>query len=181
MHYVKLDNFSIDIDLFQYKGIPGHNYPGITPGIWLRYYNFSDINKYKEYFPKFTDLIPDTILLAEITGKGVLGPHIDHGPKVVLNWYVNSNDSFTYFYNKNEGAQGIILPGQTEANIFFPNQVTKVDEFVAKDNDAYLLNVSKIHSVLSPNEGVRRFVSIGWKTRSYEEVLESIRLYREGN
>jgi hypothetical protein len=181
MHYTKLDTFNIDIDLFQYKGIPGKSYPGITKGMYLKYYQFSDITKYINHFPKFTNILPDSILLAEISGTGVLGPHIDHGPKCVLNWYETSNDSVTYFYTKNENAKGIVFPGETEPNIFYPNEVSVIDEFVANNNEAYLLDVSKIHSVYSPHDGVRRFVSLGFSRNTYIEVLESVRLYREGN
>jgi hypothetical protein len=181
MYFTKLDTFTIDTDLFEYKGPAGKSYPGLAPGIWLKYYHLSNRAMYNQHFPKFTDIVPDVVWLAEISGRGVLGPHIDHGPKVVLNWYMNSNDSETSFYIKNEGATGLIFPGETEPNIFFFNAVTKVDEFIAKDNEAYLLNVSKIHSVHSPNLGTRRFVTLGWNRNSYEEVLESIRLYREGN
>ena len=177
MHYTKINTFTTDIDLFQYKGYPGKMYPGVTRDIWLRYYQFSKIDMYHQHFPKFTDIEPDTILLAEITGKGYIGPHMDHGPKCVLNWYYNSNDCVTYFHNKKSGAKGITIAGEIQPNVFYTSDVTTVNEFTAKDNEIYLLNVSEIHSVNMPQQGVRRFVSLGWSQYSYDDILESIRLY----
>jgi hypothetical protein len=181
MYYTKLDTFSIDINLFDYAGYPGKIYPGTTKDIWLRYFQFNNVDIYNNHFPKFTDLVPDTILLAEISGKGYIGPHMDHGPKCVLNWYYNSNDCITYFHVKKPNAKGIVLAGETEPNVFYSHEVTKVNEFTAKDNEAYLLNVSEIHSVLSNQEGVRRFVSLGWSKYCFDDVLESIRLYQLRN
>jgi hypothetical protein len=184
MYFTKLDTIPTDIDFFEFKGAPGKSYPGLKPSMRISYYHFiggltgKNIALFNQHFPKLTDIIPDQILLVEITGSGKLPAHIDHGPRVVLNWYLHSNGSETSFYTKNEGAQGIKHTGETESNIFYFKDVTRVGEFVAKDNEVYLLNVGQVHSVDSPNEGVRRFVSLSWHNRTYEEILESIRLYK---
>jgi hypothetical protein len=49
-----------------------------------------------------------------------------------------------------------------------------VGQFIAEKNDCYLLNVSEIHSVLSPNPGARRMITWQWRNASFDEVLENI-------
>ena len=60
------------------------------------------------------------------------------------------------------------------ANIFPLTDVDLVDEFVAEQNDMYLLDVSKIHSVDSPNRGIRKFISFQWVGIPFEKIRDSL-------
>jgi hypothetical protein len=117
---------------------------------------------------------PKQVQLAEIVGAGHLLPHIDHNISACANYYVETNGSTTYFYNKKPEATGFIYPGRDVANIFALTDVDLVDEFVAQPNDMYLLDVSKIHSVDSPNVGIRRFISFQWVGVPFDQIRDTL-------
>ena len=180
MHYNNLGILDIDIDLNSLKGTISIQYPGTTPPMQLCYYY---VNNYKLFYEKlpFLKLMPDMITIAEINGPGYLGAHRDHGTKCVLNWYVESNSDKTIFYKEKPDATPFVAPGEQTANIYNIEDVEPVDEFIAKDNELYLLNVSEIHSVHSYNHGIRRFVNLAWRDTDYDTILQRVRQYGFGN
>lgn len=181
MHYSNLGILDIDIDLNSLKGSISTQYPGTTTPMTLSYYYVNNYKLFYEKLPMFMDLVPDIILIAEINGPGYLGAHRDHGPKCVLNWYVESNNDKTIFYKEKSNAKPYIAAGEKTANIYNIEDIEIVDEFVAKDNEMYLLNVSEIHSVHSHNAGVRRFINLAWHNIDYNTVLQRIRMNGIGN
>jgi hypothetical protein len=181
MTYSNLGLLDIDIDLGSLKGTLSNKYPGTEPGMELRYYYVNNYKLFYEKLPMFIKLLPDIILIAEINGPGHLGAHRDHGTKCVLNWYVESNNDRTFFYKEKLNAKPFVAEGETVANIYSLDEVEIVDTFTAKDNEMYLLNVSEIHSVLSTNKGVRRFVNLAWRNADYNTILQRIRTNGLGN
>jgi len=67
-----------------------------------------------------------------------------------------------------------LYPGQENANLYRIDDVEEVAQFTAEKNDAYVLNVSKIHSVYSPNPGTRKFISYNWVNYSFEEIVANL-------
>jgi len=181
MHYSNLGLLDIDIDLDSLKGTLSNKYPGTVPGMELCYYYVNNYKLFYEKLPMFLKLLPDIILIAEINGPGYLGAHRDHGTNCVLNWYVESNSDRTLFYKEKPDANPYIAPGETSANIYDIDDIEIVDEFIAKDNELYLLNVSEIHSVHSYNVGIRRFVNLAWRNTDYDTILQRIRQNGFGN
>jgi hypothetical protein len=175
MNYCNLGKLDVDLDLESLKGTLVKQYPGETPSMSLRYYHINNYNIVYEKLPMFFKLSPYMMLIAEINGPGFLGAHRDHGVMCVLNWYKNSNDDKTLFYKEKPEAEPFIADGEKVANIYKLSEVDLVEEFVAKDNEMYLLNVSEIHSVDSYNCGVRRFISLAWSKDDYETILERIK------
>ena len=134
----------------------------------LKYYSvFNDINlstfKYK---PK--------VRYCEITGIGLLQPHIDHGITCCVNYYIQSNSCTTTFYKKLQSSTASVCYGKTTANLYNIEELVELGSFNANDGDCYLLNVSEIHSVTIPKTGVRKFLTFNWFDRSYEEIKESL-------
>jgi hypothetical protein len=169
-------NFKLDnLDFERLKGSVVTSY-GRAPRPVLTYYRLKDPEYLKSLMPAgmFAGIPPLQVQLAEIVGSGHLLPHIDHNISACANYYVETNGSTTHFYKKKEDGQGFAYPGRAAANIFTLDQVDCVDQFVAEQNDMYLLNVSKIHSVDSPNPGIRKFISWQWVDVPFERIRDSL-------
>ncbi len=169
-------NFKLtDLDFDRLKGDVVTSY-GRYPRPVLTYYRLRDPDYFKSLLPKqmFFGIKPYQVQLAEIVGAGHLLPHIDHNISACANYYVETNGSTTYFYNKKPYAGGFVYPGRQTANIFSLDQVECVDQFQAQDGEMYLLNVSKIHSVDSPNVGIRKFISWQWLDVPFEQIRDSL-------
>ena len=180
MNYSKICNLSLDLDLSSLKGKEVNSYVGLGDGM-LRYYLSADYTEIFSKFPQFTKIQPKIRLIAEIDGSGSIGPHVDHGPNVVLNWYFKSNQATTLFYRKKEDSVPFKAEGEDTANLYNNSDIELIDSFTAKDGDVYLLDVSKVHAVSSPKPGNRLFLSYSWENYTFDEILESIRLYSERN
>ncbi len=165
-----------DLDFERLKGDVVTSY-GRYPRPVLTYYRLRDPDYFKSLLPEemFFGIKPRQLQLAEIIGAGHLLPHIDHNISACANYYVETNGSTTYFYKKKEHVEGHIYPGRETANIFTLDQVERLSEFTAEQNDLYLLDVSKIHSVDSPNAGIRKFISWQWVGVSFEDIANSIK------
>jgi hypothetical protein len=187
MYYNKYNPITVDIDLLSLCGTFNKRYPGPTGG-FLTYYWINDYVKLFKLFPDVSLLGPDFIFVAVINGgysgpdgENDMGPHRDHNTSTVLNWYQTANDCITYFYEPKPKVIPFKSEIDTESNLYTLNDVEVVGEFQAKDNDLYLLNVSKIHSVKVTKPGPRVFLSMSWTTKSFEEVSEFIRLNTKWN
>jgi hypothetical protein len=169
-------NFKLkELDFDQLKGEVVTRY-GRAPNPVLTYYRLKDPDYFRSLLPEnmFFGIKPKQVQLAEIVGEGHLLPHIDHNISACANYYVDTNGSTTHFYTKKPEATGFIYPGRKVANIFALTDVDQVDQFTAEQNDFYLLDVSQIHSVDSPNSGIRRFISFQWIGTPFEVVKNSL-------
>lgn len=173
--YKKIDFKLKDLDFERLKGSVVTRY-GRAPNPVLTYYRLADPVYFKSLLPAkmFFGIAPLQVQLAEIVGAGHLLPHIDHNISACANYYVDTNGSTTYFYNKKPEATGFMYPGREVANIFALTDVDKVSEFTAEQNDLFLLDVSKIHSVDSPNSGIRRFISFQWTGVPFEQIRDTL-------
>lgn len=144
-------------------------------GTVLEYYIIENIDSIWPLHTRiFCNIAPTYIMYAQLTGKGILGGHIDHGPLVTLNVYLEANEDFTYFYKKPENSIGHVYPGKESANIFDIKELEMVGGFSAKSNQSYLLNVSEIHSVEKKSVSRRSFIGYMWHHNTYEEVLANL-------
>ena len=173
--YKKIEFKLKDLDFDRLKGPVVTSY-GRAPRPVLTYFRLNDPEYFKSILPSeiLFGIQPVQVQLAEIVGSGHLLPHIDHNISACANYYVDTNGSTTYFYTKKPEATGFIYPGRKVANIFALTDVDQVDQFTAEQNDFYLLDVSQIHSVDSPNAGIRRFISFQWIGTPFEVVKNSL-------
>lgn len=87
----------------------------------------------------------------------MLAPHIDIGRVTTINFYSDTNGERTCFYEY--GAGGAIK---------------EIGSFVAKDNEAWIIDVSKPHGVeLKPGK-TRRVLSLSFLTTPFEKVIEAL-------
>lgn len=168
-------NYSIkDFDPERLKG-QLHTFYGNAPNPRISYYLIKDMDYFKSLCSApICKIKPDTLFFAEITGAGHLKPHRDHNVSCCINYYFEPNESVTFFHKEKPNINAFVYPGKTTANIYTLEQVDTVGKFIAEKNECYLLNVSEIHSVLSPNPGARRMITWQWRNSSYDEVLENI-------
>lgn len=115
-------------------------------------------------------LAPDNIRFVEIIGPNQVSPHRDHSTTTALNCYFKAGGAITHYWNVKPGAQAIRFPGAETSNIYTLEDVEHVDSFMAQDGDAYLLDVSSVHSVERASAAARRFIQFSWDTKTFDEI-----------
>jgi len=141
----------------------------------LEYYGIRNIEQFKKQHIRRPFTIPPSMVrFTQLTGQGILYPHKDHNALVVLNYYISAGDDVTIFYTASKDAAATVYPGKKQANIYDQSNLTEVARFSAESNEAFLLDVSNIHSVIKSNPEPRIFISYIWKDHTYEEILENI-------
>ena len=157
-----------EVDVTQLKGQIQNQYGQLT------YYaiNLDYLNSIVQ--SPICKIPPNSILLGEIIGAGHLQPHRDHNISCCINYYFQPNQSATFFYKENNNAVPRKIFGKTTANIYNFESVSQVGCFKAMKNESYLLNVSEIHSVWAPIDGIRQFITWQWVNTPYDIISENL-------
>jgi hypothetical protein len=96
-------------------------------------------------------------------------PHTDSDTLTVLNFYQQTADAVTMFYNiKNNNPDKI--KNQTSGYVYNLKDLSPLESFVAKAGDVWLLDVSKPHSVLSSNKEERIALCLHTNKLTYKDV-----------
>ena len=90
-------------------------------------------------------------------------PHIDSGVCTVVNLYLKAGGYTTDFNKPKDGAEPFKLPNQTTGCAYQFEDVDTIASFVAEDGDAYILDVTKLHSVHSGSDKDRIAVALSTK------------------
>jgi hypothetical protein len=104
-------------------------------------------------------------------------PHTDSGIEAIVNFYIKTVGCVTQFYKlKNNIASTMQIENQTDGFIYDINDLEETESFIAEDGDAYLLDVSKPHSVITtrPEMIDRKAICMQIKYRSFEEAKEML-------
>jgi hypothetical protein len=147
-------------------------------------------NHHKEYIES---LIADRIKfhipaddfgIIKISGNGVR-PHIDHRG-AGLNYYIRTPPATTLFWEpEDQHAQGtpvgieLITGNQEDAGAvdYSTMALKQIGSFQTKSHEAWLLDVSRIHSVEKSYQNIDRvYIRWNWSNHSYEEILASIEI-----
>lgn len=76
-------------------------------------------------------------------------PHTDNGMKTSINFYIKSNNGMTKFYEPTTpNFKFYREENQGDGCNYHPEDLKLINAFIAKDFDAYLLDVTKIHAVV---------------------------------
>lgn len=174
-NYYKFDSgLILDNDLEILKGKNSFNYVSKTSEIMYSSISNMAILANKFFTKKLFSIEPHLIYYAEIHGPGVLDPHRDHGATVVANFYFDANDSITTFYESTEETQSKTYSTMKSAGIYDMNSVKPVESFQAKDGESYILDVTKIHGVISPKVGTRKFINMQWYGIDFDTIRNSL-------
>lgn len=104
-------------------------------------------------------------------------PHTDNGIICNINYYLETANAMTSFYEpKSSGIPTPIVDeqgtyGNLGGTVFGWNDVTLKTLFIAKNNECYLLDVSKVHAVTRlavPNQ--RKFVTVMFEKLDFDTV-----------
>jgi hypothetical protein len=168
--------FDFELKPFEYEQLKGplvfqYGYPDVI--IFLHQINNIELFKSLHYNP-ISSIPPNRVFYSEIVGRGYLQPHTDLGVGCNLNWYFQTDDSSTVFFDETAETQHLSNIKEQGENVFHLDQLTERCRFSAEKNTAYLLNVSKPHSVHKPKLKIRKFFSYQWLNHDYQTVLDSL-------
>jgi len=111
-------------------------------GIWYdEITNLQDID-----FKKFVNNKDCKVNLLQ--ANSYIPPHTDSNMISVLNFYLAADNCLTQFYELKNNAIGSQIKNQTDGKIYTLDELTLGPSFMAFPGDVYLLNVSKVHSVI---------------------------------
>lgn len=146
----------------------GFEVDGVFQGV--SYYNVTDEIKMPILNRFFGDHAHNYDLTLMLINSQVIPPHTDSGTVTVINIYIETGDAITTFYEKKGTPTEYKLLNQTDGSMYHPNDLQQIFSFKARPFEAWLLNVSKIHSVTMPAPGIRMAYCI-MSTESFDTVL----------
>jgi hypothetical protein len=175
--YKKINQNFIKKDFTSWESLKGKNLMSqyVSKHTTLSYYNINDIEYFKTiHTGKFFTIKPDRVRFSILTGQGMLSPHKDHDATTVLNYYISAEGDQTIFYNVNEFAEPFSYKEGYAKNIYNQSDLTETTKFIAVSGDAYLLDVSNIHSVYKKSTVPRVFISYIWMNNSFETISNNL-------
>lgn len=131
---------------------------------------------------KLSILNPQQICLSEAYNDFV--PHFDVKAGAKLNIYLQTADGITHFWKKKPGVKAIESQYYFEnfpskfrvANQFHENDLIPWASFTATPGSAYLLDVSKIHSVDITPDKTRTFIQLSWFSEPFDTVIIRVQM-----
>ena len=122
------------------------------------------------------DLIPEKyksdFYLLFLEANSFILPHSDSGPTAVINFYIETNNCVTQFYEIKDNAKPYQIGNQTDGYVYNLDDLIETESFIARPGDIYILNVSKVHSVipLDNTEINRKAICFSTNSLSFKEV-----------
>jgi hypothetical protein len=95
-------------------------------------------------------------LISTFYDIAMLPPHIDIRRNVAINYYFDTNNEKTTFYNYDSVTKNI----------------NEIESFVSNNNESWLLNVSIPHSVTFYKPFKRKFLSFSFNKLTYDQLKE---------
>jgi hypothetical protein len=123
-----------------------------------------EVEKLLSFIPKkVLDLeVPEVVLLSvkpqHDSKNSVFPPHVDEDRVSVINFYIDTHEERTTFYEYTHGSQ-----------------IKEQDSFVAKSGESWLLNVSVPHSVSLSFPHMRKAISFSFTNTPYEVLREALK------
>jgi hypothetical protein len=101
--------------------------------------------------------------------------HTDTEIITTINFYIKTDNCRTVFFEPIvEEPRKFQIKNQTDGYIFNEEDLKEIDSFVAKDNEVWVLDVKKIHSVQG-NPTLRKAITLGTRIHNYEAVCEMLK------
>lgn len=129
---------------------------------------------------KLFEIIPeqhrDKFSLLSMNISSHIKPHTDSGILTTINFYVESQNAITKFYQiKSEFPNISQMENQTNGKIFDPNDLLECGRFSAKNGEAFVLDVTQPHAVQCTQWGVRKALVLQTKHFAYGEVCDMLK------
>lgn len=185
--FVKLEN---DFSNILYTQVPGlESFAGLDgKGVYHNKIWSPDQEKIYSVIPR---RYWDDFYLTIMTINHVLLPHRDNDLITTINFYVKAGKCRTVFYKEKEGAQiwqpeNVITRPKSKLEVdtevmyvkavYDLEDVEELDSFMAKDGEAWLLDVSEVHNVVPIEEFTeRKAIALRTKKHSYIEVYNMLK------
>jgi hypothetical protein len=185
--FVKLKNTFDDLI---YTKVPGlESFAGLDgKGVYHNKIWSPDIDRIYSVIPK---KYHEDFYLTIMTINSVLLPHRDNDLISTINFYVDAGNCRTVFYQEKEGAdfwqpENIITRPKSKLEVeeevayvkavYDLEDVNEIDSFIAKNGEAWLLDVSEIHNVVPLSEfTTRKAIALRTKKYGYIEVLDMLK------
>jgi hypothetical protein len=138
------------------------------------YYNLQNHKSFDYLYDKFSFIKPVQIVYAEF-GHG--RPHIDADNILcAINHYYDTGGASTIYYEPKPTAVPFCGSEQeTVPNFYNLDDVLEQERFSSNNNDVYLLNVNKIHSLSFPTPHIGNRKMVKWQFKvSYEEIYAEL-------
>ena len=150
MYFEKLDiTFDVpDFDIGDLVVEYGLDISGNFHGLW--YNEILDESKcpLKSIIP---EELQDSFVIQLMQANTYIHPHTDSDTLAVINFYLSTNGCTTQFHDIKEGAKPFKLPNQTDGCLYSEDDLELGPSFLAEPGDVYLLDVTKVHSVVPAN------------------------------
>jgi hypothetical protein len=104
-------------------------------------------------------------------------PHTDSDRKVGINFYVKCNNAITKFFEEREGVTRVHeqVIGQTNGVVYKEYDLVSTGMFIAAPGEIWILDVSKIHSVINLTGDERIAYTLSSNELSYSDTLEILK------
>ena len=135
-------------------------------------------NDYKEMYNVIPEQYRKYFNLEIMDIYGSVTPHIDNSIKATINFYLQTGNAETVFYDLIDENGSLQIKNNGNGYVFTLNSLKKVSSFIANDNDVYILDTSKPHSVNFPKtnpNGYRTAIILQTKKFTYEQVLDMLK------
>jgi hypothetical protein len=93
-------------------------------------------------------------------------PHTDSDVKAVVNFYIQPNNYKTVFFGGNSPTYQV--PNQTNGRVFYRENLVELDSFVAKDGEAFCLDVTTPHALDSLDDVPKERIALCLSTHDYD-------------
>jgi hypothetical protein len=171
-HNFNNDSFSVTKEVVRYGIESGGTFYGIKyfEVEWLD--DASPLN----LFPEF---MRDDLCIRYMMINHAAYPHTDSGILVAVNFYMNTTNEATNFHEiATDSPKVFKLKTQTNGSVFNLNDLKKVCSFVASSGDVYILDVTKIHSVMNedivPLASMREAIVVNSSIYDYETIKNAL-------
>jgi len=102
-------------------------------------------------------------------------PHIDNDLNVVINYYLQTANATTKFWNpKNTQLNAVKIKNQVDGRLFIKEDLECMGNFKAETNDLWMLDVSKIHSVESTCNDLRIAYCFQSNKVTYSDIINNL-------
>ena len=117
-----------------------------------------------------------TLSLMELNYK--IPSHTDSDIEAIVNFYIKTDECITQFYYPPPASvEATQIGNQTDGAIFHEGHLKKSVRFMAQPGDAYLLDVSKPHSVIPTEPGLtdRKCICLQILYKSFDQAVEMLK------
>ena len=142
----------------------------------IRFYKISKVveNYLLSFLPEHSRIYFKGQLM-KIDGNYIT-PHTDSDRQVTINFYVNTGNAMTLFWDKKENTTDTIqVNGQTNGYVYNTQDLILKHKFVAEPNSVYILDVSKIHSVCMTGKEERLAFCLSSNYYNYNQTFELLK------